>query len=45
VAKDQYVELAPNELEAVAIKSKRTIDIEQFVPRTQIDDLYLRDPY
>jgi DNA end-binding protein Ku len=45
VAKDQYVELAPNELEAVAIESKRTIDIEQFVPRTQIDDLYLRDPY
>jgi DNA end-binding protein Ku len=45
VAKDQYVELEPDELEAVAIESKRTIDIEQFVPRTQIDDLYLRDPY
>jgi DNA end-binding protein Ku len=45
VAKDQYVELEPEELEAVAIESKRTIDIEQFVPRIQIDDLYLRDPY
>lgn len=45
VAKDQYVELEPDELEAVAIESKRTIDIEQFVPRTQIDDLYIRDPY
>ena len=45
VAEDQYVELEPDELEAVAIESKRTIDIEQFVPRKQIDDLYLRDPY
>jgi DNA end-binding protein Ku len=45
VAKDQYVELEPEELEAVAIESKRTIDIEQFVPRIQIDDLHLRDPY
>jgi DNA end-binding protein Ku len=45
VAKDQYVELEPDELEAVAIESKRTIDIEQLVPRTQIDDLYIRDPY
>ena len=33
------------ELEAVAIESKRTIEIEQFVPKTQIDELYIRDPY
>jgi DNA end-binding protein Ku len=32
-------------LEAVAIESKRTIEIEQFVPKTQIDELYIRDPY
>ena len=45
VAKDHYIELLPEELEAVAIASKRTIDIEQFVPRDQIDELYIRDPY
>ena len=45
VAKDQYIELAPEELEAVAIESKRTIDIEEFVPKSQVDELYIRDPY
>ena len=45
VAKGEYIELAPEELEAVAIDSKRTIDIEEFVPRSQIDQLYIRDPY
>ena len=45
VAKDQYIELRPEELEAVAIESKRTIDIDEFVPKSQIDELYIRDPY
>ena len=45
VAKGEYIELAPEELEAVAIESKRTIDIEEFVPKSQIDELYMRDPY
>jgi DNA end-binding protein Ku len=45
VAKGQYIELAPEELEAVAIESKRTIDIDEFVPKSQIDELYIRDPY
>jgi DNA end-binding protein Ku len=45
VAKGEYVEVQPEELEAVAIESKRTIDIEEFVPKLQIDELYLRDPY
>ena len=45
VAKDQYIELSPEELEAVAIESKRTIDIDEFVPKSQIDELYIRDPY
>jgi DNA end-binding protein Ku len=42
---DQYVEITPDELKAVQIESSRTIDIEQFVPRKEIDDLYLADPY
>jgi DNA end-binding protein Ku len=33
------------ELEAVAIESKRTLEIEEFVPKKDIDELYLRDPY
>ena len=45
VAKGEYIELEPEELEAVAIESKRIIDIDEFVPRSEIDELYLRDPY
>jgi DNA end-binding protein Ku len=45
VDKGQYVELDPEELEAVAIESKRTIEIEKFVPKTDIDEIYMRDPY
>jgi DNA end-binding protein Ku len=45
VGKGQYIEIKPDELEAVAIESKRTIEIDQFVPKKEIDELYLRDPY
>ena len=45
LAKGEYIDLTPEELEAVAIESKRTIEIEEFVPKTQIDELYIRDPY
>ncbi len=45
IAKGEYIELEPEELEAVAIESKRIIDIDEFVPRSEIDELYLRDPY
>jgi DNA end-binding protein Ku len=43
--KNKYVELELKELEAVALDSTRTIDIDQFVPSTDIDEIYLRDPY
>jgi len=45
VAKGEYIELDPDELEAVAIDSKRTLEIDEFVPKKDIDELYLRDPY
>jgi DNA end-binding protein Ku len=45
VGKGEYVELQPEELEAVAIESKRTIEIDEFVPKKDIDELFLRDPY
>jgi DNA end-binding protein Ku len=45
VGKAEYIELDPEELEAVAIESKHTLEIEEFVPKKDIDELYLRDPY
>jgi DNA end-binding protein Ku len=45
VSKGEYIELDPEELEAVAIKSKHTIEIDEFVPKSDIDELYIRDPY
>src|SRR5467141_940505 len=45
IGKGEYVELEPEELEAVAIESKRMIEIDTFVPRDEIDDLYLNNPY
>ena len=45
VNKGEYIELDPEELEAVAIESKRTIEIDEFVPKDEIDELYMRDPY
>ena len=45
VGKGEYIELDPEELEAVAIESKRVIDIDEFVPRDEIDELYINSPY
>jgi hypothetical protein len=42
VGKGQYIEINPEELEAIAIESKRTIEIDEFVPKQQIDELYLK---
>src|ERR1700716_2969686 len=45
VGKDEYLKLQPEELEAVAVESTRVIDIDQFVPREKIDEIYMGDPY
>src|SRR5262245_6514848 len=45
VDKGRYVEISDEEVEAIAIESTRTIEIDEFVPRTEIDDLYLIRPY
>lgn len=45
VEKGSYIELTPEELEAAAIDSTRTIDIDEFVPQKEIDELYLGNPY
>jgi len=44
-SKGSYIELEPDELEAAAIESTRMVDIEEFVPKKEIDELYLGNPY
>jgi DNA end-binding protein Ku len=45
VAKNEYVILEEEEIDAVAIESTHTIDIETFVPRDEIDETFLDTPY
>lgn len=45
VGKGEYIQLEPEELEAVAVESTRTLDIDEFVPKKEIDELYLNNPY
>jgi DNA end-binding protein Ku len=44
-AKGQYVFVEDEELEKIQIESSRTIDINSFVPRAEIDDRYVDSPY
>ncbi|HEY0328235.1 MAG TPA: Ku protein [Rhodopseudomonas sp.] len=45
VDSDSYIEVTKDELDAIALESTRTIDIDQFVPKSEIDELYLVRPY
>src|SRR6266566_2174137 len=45
VAKGQYMIVEDEEIEAVQIESTRTIDIDQFVPKNEIDERYIDSPY
>ena len=45
IAKDQYLIVEDQELDAVQIESTRTIDIDQFVPKSEIDERYVDSPY
>ena len=42
---DRYLEVSKDELENIALELTRTIEIDEFVPRSEIDDLYLVRPY
>jgi DNA end-binding protein Ku len=42
---DTYVTVDKDELENIALESTRTIDIDEFVPKSEIDELYLVRPY
>lgn len=45
ISKGEYVEIEREELESVHIESNHTIDIDNFVPRDEIDRRYLNNPY
>jgi DNA end-binding protein Ku len=42
---DTYIEVTREELEDVALESTHTIEIDEFVPRADIDNRYLIRPY
>src|SRR5271157_1480689 len=44
VAKDSYLLIDDEELDKIQIESTHTIDIEKFVPRSEIDPRYLEAP-
>ncbi|HWG06696.1 MAG TPA: Ku protein, partial [Beijerinckiaceae bacterium] len=45
IAKGEYIPIEDSELDAVALESTHTIDIESFVPRADIDEIYLDRSY
>ena len=44
-SKNAYILVDDDELDAIAIESNHTIEIDSFVPREQIDERYLDSPY
>jgi DNA end-binding protein Ku len=45
IGKGQYLEVEDEEIAKIRIESSHTIAIDTFVPRFEIDDRYLVDPY
>jgi DNA end-binding protein Ku len=45
IKRGSYVEIEPDELEAVEVESTRAIDIDKFVPEEEIDKRYYESPY
>ncbi|PZF76270.1 Ku protein [Aestuariivirga litoralis] len=45
VDKDVYVTLEPDEIEALKVESKRTLDLTQFIDAAEIDPRYFEKPY
>jgi DNA end-binding protein Ku len=43
--KDQFIEVTKEELEEIALESTRTIEIDKFVEKSEIDPRYLIRPY
>jgi DNA end-binding protein Ku len=45
VAKGEFIQVEDDEIKSVQVESNHTIDIERFVRRTEVDELYLDTPY
>src|SRR5215510_12206130 len=45
VSKGKYVEIEPEEIKAIRVESTHTLDIDKFVPVTDIDRRYFDRPY
>ena len=45
VDKGVYLRVEDEEIEAIAIESSHTIDIDSFVPKSEIDERYVDSPY
>ncbi len=45
LAKNDYLNIEEEDLEAVEIESSHTIDIESFIPRSEIDPVYLESSH
>jgi len=45
VDKGVYMQVEDEELDAIAIESSHTIDIDSFVPKSEVDERYIESPY
>ncbi len=45
IGKEEYLPVADEELDSLALESTHTIDVEKFVLRSEIDERYLNSPY
>jgi DNA end-binding protein Ku len=45
ISKGKYVEIEPEEIKAIQVDSRHTLDIEKFVPVDEIDRRYFDRPY
>jgi DNA end-binding protein Ku len=45
IARHDYVEVEDEDLDAIEIESSHTIDIERFVPKSEIDPIYIGSSY
>jgi DNA end-binding protein Ku len=45
VDKGVYLKVEDEEIDAIAIESSHTIDIDSFVPKAEIDERYIESPY
>jgi DNA end-binding protein Ku len=45
IGKDEYLPLEDEDLDSLRLESTKIIDLEKFVPRSEIDERYLDSPY